>query len=746
MSVPPSDKTVKPSVTEPGSQRCLHYSPTAVERRQRAAAEARLGEPVAYIGSRKERAMMKVYCDRLGIPCEDGHRYSRDELEVYVNLSTIPRGTIRLYGARHVPELRGRTAVAVVVVTGHTKVDPVHWWNALYLPRRRLWWSAPRKPVTTSTRIPYQIARDRLVAGYSQKHQPSGASPVAFYDSNAEKLNVEHYARMLSVPHVAEIVEVLGAQSLASPLPDEESSLPEGLRVATLKLVAHWLSAPEVDTAVDALAGHEAPEARYCFAESPRRVLGSRAFIDPRWGERYAVDEARGKTSPFKLPPAWRQSPDALATVGYRTLERMGFDATGLRRGAVITVGAAELERFEHIAKENRDALLAVRINMPLLYAADPAVRRLSLSTCFGGMMRALGFVSNRRQRRLGGVVISERTYTLGKNSRKTAQAVGLPLDPEGCHSHRTESHSYGGCDGGTAPVRFRKLPGLDRRLSSVIRERERDGDTKGLARARQAQRSVGNDPSGFFVPHRSTARRTKGRLYTYSTNRGYPPGIPRKVRQYILAPIGWSFISFDFGSSHMALAARHSGDSGLAVLVDDGTLYHAVAARFGVNRGMAKAACCALLNGGTQRVLVKKLGFSRPHAENFVANWERTFPVLKEWMRRLSDEARRTGFVTLADGSKHAATPRNAVSTFLCVEEGRLLDLVMNRAERVIAGYRVALAMFDGALGIVPEGTGAEACERLRRIIEEETGLGCVVGHGATWAEAEAKPTANAA
>ena len=685
---------------------------------------------------------MREYCDRVQIPCEDGHHLTLSELDEYVNVRTIPRGTVRLYGSRHVPELRGRTAVAIVAVTAHTKVDPVFWWNALLSPRRRLWWSAPRKPVTTTKRIPYQIARDRLVAAYSEKHQPAGASRLSFYDASAEKLNVEHYARMLCVPHVEEIIEVLGTQASAVPLEREPAAVTEGLRVAALLVVARWLTDPEVDTAVDALAGHEEPDARYCFAESPRRVLGSRAFIDPPWGETYAVDEARDKTSSFRLPPAWRQSPNALATVGYRTLERMGFDAAALRRGAAITVGTADMDRFAQIAMENRDALTAVRINMPRLDDPDPAVRRLSVSTCFGGMMRALGFASNRRQRRAGGVVISQRTYALGKNSRKTAEAVGLPLDPEGCHSHRTESHSYGGCDGDTNPIRFRKLPGLDPGLAAVIREREREGDTEGLARARQAQRSVGNDPGGFFVPHRSGARRTKGRLYTKTANGGYPPGIPGKVRPNVLAPAGFDFVSFDFRSSHMALAARHSGDSGLALLVDDGTLYEDVAARFGVTRGMAKAACCALLNGGTHRVLVTKLGFTRPHAQKFIANWERTFPVLTEWMRRLSNGARDTGFVTLADGTRHAATRKNAVSTFICVEEGRLLDLVMDRAEREIAGYRVALPMFDGALGVVAAGTGAAACERLRRIIEEETGLGCVVGYGATWAEAEAKPT----
>ena len=285
----------------------------------------------------------------------------------------------------------------------------------------------------------------------------------------------------------------------------------------------------------------------------------------------------------------------------------------------------------------------------------------------------------------------------------------------------------------------------LDDALAAVLHAREQDGDARGVQRARQAQRAVGSGGGGFMVPHRSMARREKGRLYTKTANGGYPSGIPRNVRPYILALVGYEFVSFDFQSSHMALAARHSGDTGLALLVADGSLYDDIAARFGVTRGAAKAACCAFLNGGTHRVLVRELGFTRALAERLVANWQRAFPVLAEWMGRLSNEARHTGYVTLADGTKHAATSRNAVSTFLCVEEGRLLDLVMNRAEREIDGYRVALPAFDGALGIVPVGTGAAACERLRRIIAEETGLRCVVGHGATWAEAEAKPTARA-
>ena len=276
--------------------------------------------------------------------------------------------------------------------------------------------------------------------------------------------------------------------------------------------------------------------------------------------------------------------------------------------------------------------------------------------------------------------------------------------------------------------------------LSDLVEVRKRGCDAEALERAKRALVSISSGANGFAFPSRLAGERKRGRLYFLTVGGGFPQGIPRVVRHLIRAVDGREFVNFDFVSSHIAIAARFSGEEDLLRWSQEGILYDALATRYGVQRSDAKLACLATLNGASAITLVCDFNFTQENAALFVKNWWSALPRLQEWAERLRCEASRMGEITMPDGSTHAATDNNAVSTFLCVEEGRLLDLVMDRAEREIPGYRVALPMYDGALGEVPYGTGAAACARLRIIIAEVAGLGCTVGHGPDWATAEKK------
>lgn len=213
--------------------------------------------------------------------------------------------------------------------------------------------------------------------------------------------------------------------------------------------------------------------------------------------------------------------------------------------------------------------------------------------------------------------------------------------------------------------------------------------------------------------------------------------GIPKSLRTYLLPPPGHVFISADWRSAHLSIAARWTGDPL--------TSYEALADHFVLDRATVKVVLLAFINGAGPGKLEEISG--KPGV------WEDLSAALPGVMaRREEARALHTAPGGWVDCPSLAGATRPVEKARYSEGWRRLLAALWTRTEAdamawVIAhlpeGVQLSIPLFDGLLCCVREGDESTGLAWLRYLMEEGARsagaeLGVKVGVGETWAAAE--------
>ncbi|MDP2310935.1 MAG: hypothetical protein Q8P18_33255 [Pseudomonadota bacterium] len=244
-----------------------------------------------------------------------------------------------------------------------------------------------------------------------------------------------------------------------------------------------------------------------------------------------------------------------------------------------------------------------------------------------------------------------------------------------------------------------------------------------------------------IYVP-RKVRREDGGRRYVGGHGSGPAlQSVAKKLRPYLGAPEGRSFISFDWSNMHFKIAAQLSGDEKMLEDADSGTYYDETALAYGVTRALAKAGVSATLNNGDAGTLTR-LGFSRANAVAFQARFVQCYPVFVKWGQSKLHEWKRLNHKTkLAKGFLVDVEKEGSVfSRQYCYVESEAISKVLLRLQEHTAplGLRMVLPMHDGALLDVPTERAVEAIVWLEGVLREAWAGGFKIGAGSTWGEAE--------
>lgn len=316
------------------------------------------------------------------------------------------------------------------------------------------------------------------------------------------------------------------------------------------------------------------------------------------------------------------------------------------------------------------------------------------------------------------------------------------------------------------ARVPMRVLPDVVAALPAVqARAVEAGGaDRERIERGIEALQKAVAD--GGLIWARGVAREDSGRIHL----RNAPlQTIPRSVRHLIVPEIsGDVFVSADFRSAHLAIAAVRTGDALLAELVESVDAYERLAGRFltGVADGRArmKVAVLAMINGAGAGKIGELVGSAeigrRIHAE-LTAELPGLGRCVAEAKRMQAETGRRgaeardrgvggdagvaevvtlTGRVRKIRKAPGRGGWRRLLSAMWSGPEAEALDYVL---ANLPIGARLAAPMFDGLL-VSCAGEDAERVERelggamIAGARAAGFGAGVKCGRGGSWGEAE--------
>lgn len=213
--------------------------------------------------------------------------------------------------------------------------------------------------------------------------------------------------------------------------------------------------------------------------------------------------------------------------------------------------------------------------------------------------------------------------------------------------------------------------------------------------------------------------------------------GIPKDLRAHLLPPPGAIFISADWRSAHLTIAAAWTGDPL--------TSYEDFAERLGVDRAVVKVVLLAFINGAGPEKIAQLAG--RPGVDDLLS--EALPGVLR---RREEAQALHAAPGSVVASPSLAGVVRHVQKASYPEGWRRLLAALWTRTEadamawvltHLPEGVDLAVPLFDGLLCCVREGSEDDGMAWLRWLMVEGARaagveLGVKVGAGRTWAEAE--------
>lgn len=213
--------------------------------------------------------------------------------------------------------------------------------------------------------------------------------------------------------------------------------------------------------------------------------------------------------------------------------------------------------------------------------------------------------------------------------------------------------------------------------------------------------------------------------------------GIPKDLRPHFLPPEGCSFVSADWRSAHLTIAARWTGDPL--------TSYEDFSARLQLPREVVKVVLLAFINGAGDHKIEELAGRSGVAAE--LAQFLPGVVARHEEARRLH-----TAAGEYVEAPSLAGVTRRVQKANYREGWRRLLAALWTRTEadamvwvleHLPEGVGLVVPLFDGLLCAVREGCEEDGAAWLRWLMAEGARnagveMGVKVGVGKTWAEAE--------
>ncbi len=229
-----------------------------------------------------------------------------------------------------------------------------------------------------------------------------------------------------------------------------------------------------------------------------------------------------------------------------------------------------------------------------------------------------------------------------------------------------------------------------------------------------------------------------------------------------------WVLASADYSQIELRVMAHLSGDQHMRRAFHEGQDVHAATASavFGVDpddvsreqRSQAKVVNFGLLYGMGPARLSRETGLSVPEAREFIDRYFSAFPSVQDWMEKLLNDARETGYVetllgrrrrmpdiTSANSRARSFAENAAINTPVQGSAADIIKKAMIDLERELAASelhgRMLLQVHDELVLEVPEAEVNATREVVARAMEEavvlEVPLAVDFGFGKTWLEA---------
>ncbi|MGB1360837.1 MAG: DNA polymerase I [Alphaproteobacteria bacterium] len=134
-----------------------------------------------------------------------------------------------------------------------------------------------------------------------------------------------------------------------------------------------------------------------------------------------------------------------------------------------------------------------------------------------------------------------------------------------------------------------------------------------------------------------------------------------QKIRSCFIASAGKSFVSLDYSQIELRLVAHMSGDKSMIEAFNNGADIHKSTAQsmFGISeveadmRSRAKIINFGIIYGVSAHGLARQAGCSRTEAKQFIDNYFKAFPGIKEYMESAKQNAEADGYVQTMLGRK---------------------------------------------------------------------------------------------
>jgi DNA polymerase-1 len=275
------------------------------------------------------------------------------------------------------------------------------------------------------------------------------------------------------------------------------------------------------------------------------------------------------------------------------------------------------------------------------------------------------------------------------------------------------------------------------------------------------------NKRTGRIHTEWSQAVAATGRISSNNPNLQNIPvrtDLGRSIRRAFAAPAGMRIVSADYSQIELRVLAHLSKDPVLVEAFRTGQDVHTRTAMAVFNvaadgvtdemRRRAKTINFGLMYGMGEVTLAKRLEASRAEASAFIEAYFKRFDRVRSFMEETLQTARRSEAVrTLfgrqrlvpnirsSNGMLRAAAERIAQNTPIQGTAADLLKLAMIKlAQPVVPGARMVLTVHDELVFEVPEGSVAEAMERVKQAMETvyplDVPLDVDVGSGVNWGD----------
>ena len=241
-----------------------------------------------------------------------------------------------------------------------------------------------------------------------------------------------------------------------------------------------------------------------------------------------------------------------------------------------------------------------------------------------------------------------------------------------------------------------------------------------------------------------------------------------RKIRQAFIAPAGYKLLAADYSQIELRIMAHLSQDEGLlGAFANDQDIHQATAAEvFGVDkenvtnteRRSAKAINFGLIYGMSAFGLARQLGIERSAAQEYIDNYFRQYPGVKEYMDQTRENARQNGYVSTVFGrrlylpeinsknhQRRQYAERSAINAPMQGTAADIIKLAMLQVDQWLQkkglDARLIMQVHDELILEVPEADAEKYAQEIINIMESAATLDVKLkvecGIGDNWDEA---------